>query len=536
MSQLLTQCPFCQTTFKVSDAQMQAASGVVRCGACMEVFLASQHRVILKEKPAPSIGEAPRDDDVGDDANDIHHDTDIDSYNNSYNDSHNDSYNDSYNDIDNGPFTDSDDAFYNDIDDDADDDTTGEASAGESPAGEHLEEHAEGGSAPFTSWEAEEDHRRAEARARFPGAGEIAGTADDDATLDQDTLPPAEDAARVPDEAADTPAQAPERPAFSAQLNPAGYSMTQFSVESLLSGIFGPAGSANDGPAGETAPDEAGESEDAGDRAPPVTAPAKTAVVVPDRGERIPTLEPDVVAREEIPASGIGAQTLNWFQSLRRSLRDSRAKKAEQPATDEKAEIRRRLMSLRDEDSLDPVDSAHLEALAAEPVELDHVDDPWRRLQGPGLAAAAVLLLLVMAGQYVWFNLDNLVLDRRLPAVTEMLCRLRTCPDASAIDLSAVVTEELVVRSHPARDDALRVDFIFRNDKNREQRFPLVELNFTNNAGDVIANRVFTASEYLPEAMQLFTVMPAHSSIQGGLELVDPGAEATGYYLVFRNP
>jgi len=40
----------------------------------------------------------------------------------------------------------------------------------------------------------------------------------------------------------------------------------------------------------------------------------------------------------------------------------------------------------------------------------------------------------------------------------------------------------------------------------------------------------------MPDEMQLFTHMPAHSSIQVSLDLVDPGSEATGYSLVFRNP
>ncbi|MFZ8928631.1 MAG: MJ0042-type zinc finger domain-containing protein, partial [Pseudohongiellaceae bacterium] len=49
MSHLLTQCPFCQTSFKVSDEQMQAANGVVRCGFCMEVFLARVGQAFQEE-------------------------------------------------------------------------------------------------------------------------------------------------------------------------------------------------------------------------------------------------------------------------------------------------------------------------------------------------------------------------------------------------------------------------------------------------------------------------------------------------------
>lgn len=496
MSQLLTQCPFCQTTFKVSDAQLQAANGVVRCGACLEVFIATQHRVILKDKPRPVVEEAPRDDDAAADL--------------------------SWEVIDDEP-----------------------------PAAEPGADSDDA----FTSWEEEEDYRRTEARAWFPGAEEIDATDDeepwDDGDVadttpedDDDDLPPEDEAL---DEAEDEPEDddtdnspdaVAERPAYSGQLNPAGYSMTQFSVESLLSGIFGLGGNdrtkgAQDADAGEGI---AHEDQDAIATPAPPEPVARTAVIVRDKGDRIPTLEPDVVASEDIPASGPATQSLNWFQSLRKTLRDNRTRRAAEEDTDEKAEIHRRLSALRADDSLDPVDSTHLEALAAEPVELLASGPRWTRLQRHGLAAASAGLLLALVMQYFWFNLDSLVLARRMPAVTGLLCQLRTCPDRNAIDLSTIVTEELVVRSHPEQDGALLVDFIFRNDNSREQRFPLVELNFTNNAGDVVANRVFTTAEYLPPEMQLFTYMPAHSSIQASLALVDPGNEATGYSLIFRNP
>ena len=43
-----TQCPYCDTKFRVTETQVQAAAGLVRCGVCEEVFnaieVASQHK------------------------------------------------------------------------------------------------------------------------------------------------------------------------------------------------------------------------------------------------------------------------------------------------------------------------------------------------------------------------------------------------------------------------------------------------------------------------------------------------------------
>ncbi|PWU27451.1 hypothetical protein DK254_26155, partial [Pseudomonas sp. RW407] len=34
----ITQCPHCLTSFRVNQAQLGAANGAVRCGACLKVF------------------------------------------------------------------------------------------------------------------------------------------------------------------------------------------------------------------------------------------------------------------------------------------------------------------------------------------------------------------------------------------------------------------------------------------------------------------------------------------------------------------
>lgn len=38
----VTQCPHCQTSFRVSHAQLSVARGVVRCGSCLQVFNAAK--------------------------------------------------------------------------------------------------------------------------------------------------------------------------------------------------------------------------------------------------------------------------------------------------------------------------------------------------------------------------------------------------------------------------------------------------------------------------------------------------------------
>ncbi len=49
----ITQCPECATRFKVSQEQLEAHQGMVRCGRCQAVFNASQH--VHDDQPSPQL-------------------------------------------------------------------------------------------------------------------------------------------------------------------------------------------------------------------------------------------------------------------------------------------------------------------------------------------------------------------------------------------------------------------------------------------------------------------------------------------------
>lgn len=49
-----TKCPHCNSVFRVSPEQLQAKSGMVRCGACLQVFRADLNMVGASTTPAPT--------------------------------------------------------------------------------------------------------------------------------------------------------------------------------------------------------------------------------------------------------------------------------------------------------------------------------------------------------------------------------------------------------------------------------------------------------------------------------------------------
>src|SRR5690554_7535346 len=60
MSELLvTQCPHCQTRFRLTPEQLGVAGGHVRCGACLEDFHAADAAAALQpDTPAPAMDTA----------------------------------------------------------------------------------------------------------------------------------------------------------------------------------------------------------------------------------------------------------------------------------------------------------------------------------------------------------------------------------------------------------------------------------------------------------------------------------------------
>lgn len=49
----ITQCPKCDTTFRITPAQLKVAKGAVRCGACLNVFRAAEHfqQIDVEDEP-----------------------------------------------------------------------------------------------------------------------------------------------------------------------------------------------------------------------------------------------------------------------------------------------------------------------------------------------------------------------------------------------------------------------------------------------------------------------------------------------------
>lgn len=199
---------------------------------------------------------------------------------------------------------------------------------------------------------------------------------------------------------------------------------------------------------------------------------------------------------------------------------------------EDKSELQQSLLDLGHEDSLETLQPGVIAAIQEDPIEVAHS----KPSVGMSMALLSVLclLLLTLAGQFIWANFDKVVQNPSFDPITNSICSVLACPEKDSNDLAGFVAEEIIVRSHPLYANALQVDFIFYNQSSTEQNFPLAQLSFTDTHGQLLAQRLFTASEYLPEDLQHLDKMPAGAKIQTLLEIVDPGQGATNYAIDFK--
>ena len=146
---------------------------------------------------------------------------------------------------------------------------------------------------------------------------------------------------------------------------------------------------------------------------------------------------------------------------------------------------------------------------------------------------AALTLSLLLLGQFAWFNLHVLSLNPALRGAYASVCQLLDCTLPPQVNIQAIRSLELVVRSHPNHQDVLQVDTVIINEAGHTQPFPDLQLTFTDINGRVVANRTFTPTEYLAGELAGSLEMPKAQPVRLGLEIIDPGEEAVNYQLKF---
>ena len=199
----------------------------------------------------------------------------------------------------------------------------------------------------------------------------------------------------------------------------------------------------------------------------------------------------------------------------------------EPPLADQRADNRRAEPGLHD---------GGLHDLSDEPLQLDWQKPKSRWGRRLFWLLLVLLALAGLAGQYIAYHFDELARQDQYRPWFAQACPELGCTLPSKVDVEQIRSSNLVVRSHPDFSGALVVDAIIYNRANFSQPFPLLEMRFADLNGQLIASRRFKPSEYLSGELAGQSEMPPQTPIHISLDILDPGSKAVNYSLSFHSP
>ena len=139
------------------------------------------------------------------------------------------------------------------------------------------------------------------------------------------------------------------------------------------------------------------------------------------------------------------------------------------------------------------------------------------------------MLILVLIGQYAYFNRNELSQYPELRPWLTRFCALVSCNTPLRRDVSRISLVNRLVQSHPSQPNALLIEATLVNEADFPQPYPLLEIRFSDLNNQLVAGRRFRPSEYLPAGTSLKAGMPPHQPVHITLAIVDPGKEAVSF-------
>jgi predicted Zn finger-like uncharacterized protein len=167
--------------------------------------------------------------------------------------------------------------------------------------------------------------------------------------------------------------------------------------------------------------------------------------------------------------------------------------------------------------------------IAAEPRPIIARQPSVSRLKTGVWATLNFVLILVLLGQYAYYNRRELAQYPELRPWLAGLCQIAACDTPLQRDVSRIVLANRSVESHPRHANALLINATLVNDADFPQPYPLLEIRFSDLNNQLVAGRRFRPSEYLATGTPLQTGMAPHQPVHIILEIADPGKDAVSF-------
>jgi hypothetical protein len=192
---------------------------------------------------------------------------------------------------------------------------------------------------------------------------------------------------------------------------------------------------------------------------------------------------------------------------------------------------RQRRVSLLGE-SLADTDAPLPDVLRADAEEFAVQNAARRRNLGYGISA--LVLLVLLAGQYVFFMPEDAV--RRYPqfrGAIESMCVHIGCVLSERRDPGRIRVLNRDVRVHPKYEGVMQIKATLTNSAPYRQPYPQFQFTLFNVNGQTIASRVFKPSEYLGRPVAESARLRPQTPFQVELDVLAPGEAAVSFEFQF---
>ena len=140
--------------------------------------------------------------------------------------------------------------------------------------------------------------------------------------------------------------------------------------------------------------------------------------------------------------------------------------------------------------------------------------------------AATLFLLLASFWQLKTYYLSDLAEVTALRSSLETMCEYVSCSVPPRTNIKLIDLTSTSVNPHPVTPGALRVSVNLINRAKFAQRFPPLEVTLTDKGGDIVGRRTYLPHEYRSDPPG---DMPPNVILRADLDLAQPAQSAVGY-------
>ncbi len=168
---------------------------------------------------------------------------------------------------------------------------------------------------------------------------------------------------------------------------------------------------------------------------------------------------------------------------------------------------------------------------------LDSLNQLPQRSLGQTLLLLLVIVVLIAGLGFQMVIFHSVELAHKFPNLIPVLnkvCNQVPCRYSGRVDVSQIKLISRDVRSDPKQPNALLISATFVDQAPFDQPYPNILITLYDLGGNVVASRRFTPQEYLESMYNRFLLMESGTPVRITLAVLDPGKDAINFEFSFQ--